>query len=142
MFLLDTNVLSALRRPGTAPPSLVSWAASLPLSDLFLSAVSIFELELGIRRMERRDSAQGEILRHWLDRRILPQFRDRILAVDTAVALRTAALHVPDPRPERDSLIAGTALVHGLTLVTRNARDFEPMGLVILNPWDSDPGGK
>ncbi|HWK45934.1 MAG TPA: type II toxin-antitoxin system VapC family toxin [Stellaceae bacterium] len=135
MFLVDTNVISDLRRPDKAPPQLVSWAASAPVTDQYLSAMSVYELEVGVRRVERRDAALGERLRHWLDRRVLAQFRDRILPVDGAVAARCAALQVPDPRPERDSFIAATALVHRLVVVTRNVADFEPMGVEILNPW-------
>ena len=136
MYLFDTNVVSALRRPKLAPPSLVAWASSIPSSEMHLSAVSLYELDLGIRILERRDQAQGETLRNWLSKRVLPQFRDRILPFDEAVAVHAAALHVPDPRPERDSFIAATALTHRLTLVTRNVRDFAPMGVDIFNPWE------
>ena len=137
MFLLDTNVISALRRPDKITPELRGWADAVEPADMFLSAITIFELELGVQRFERKDPAQGGGLRQWLGRRILPEFRDRILAVDTVVASRAAGLHVPDPRPDRDSFIAATALVHRLTLVTRNIRDFEPMRVPMLNPWDA-----
>ena len=137
MFLLDTNVVSSLRRPDKITPELRSWAEAAEPADMFLSAITIFELELGVQRRERTDPAQGADLRLWLDRKILPEFRDRILAVDTVVAARAAGLHVPDPRPDRDSFIAATALVHRLTLVTRNVRDFAPMRLSMVNPWDA-----
>lgn len=136
MFLLDTHVLSALRRPETAAPALVAWAGAVEAQDMYLSAISVFELELGVQRLQRRDAAQGEILRSWLDRGILARFRDRILAVDAVVAARCAGLHVPNPRFERDSFIAATALVHRLTVVTRNRHDFESMGVPVLNPWE------
>jgi predicted nucleic acid-binding protein len=136
MFLLDTNVISTLRRPKLAPPSLTAWAASTSSSEMHLSAVSLYELELGIRSIERRDQVQGEILRNWLTKMVLPQFRDRIIPFGEAIAVRAAALNVPDPRPERDSFIAATALTHRLTLVTRNVRDFAPMGVEIFNPWE------
>jgi toxin FitB len=135
VYLLDTNVISELRRPEKADPAVVTWASALPAASLFLSVISILEIELGARRIERRDAAQGAILRTWIDSQILPNFEGRILPVDTAVALRCALLHVPDPRGERDALIAATALVHGLTVVMRNVADFAPMGVAVLNPW-------
>ena len=115
----------------------------VPATALFLSAMTIIELEIGVLRIERRDPSQGAILRRWLDDHVLPAFAGRILAVDTAVAQRCASLHVPDPRPDRDALIAATALVHGLTVVTRNVGDFEPTSVRTLNPWQhpTDAGG-
>jgi predicted nucleic acid-binding protein len=135
MFLLDTNVISELRRPEKANPAVVTWASTLPAASLFLSVISILEIELGARLVERRDGAQGAILRAWIDSQILPHFDGRILSIDTTVALRCASLHVPDPCAERDALIAATALVHGLTVVTRNVADFESVGLAVFNPW-------
>jgi len=136
MFLLDTNAVSELRRPERANRKLLKWASSAPADSTFLSAITVLELELGILLMERKDRDQGKILRAWLETRILPRFETRILAVDTAVALRCARLHVPDPRCERDALIAATALVHGMTIVTRNTADFAPTGAPIICPWD------
>ena len=136
MFLLDTNVVSALRRPALAP-AVAAWAAGMPVSELYISAMSVYELELGIRQLERRDAEQGGILRAWLNQRIRVHFRDRILAIDDAVATRCAALHIPDPRAERDSFIAATALIHRLVLVTRNVRDFAGTGVEIFNPWET-----
>jgi predicted nucleic acid-binding protein len=104
---------------------------------LYLSAITVQELEIGVLLAERRDPAQGAIFRAWLNGHVLPAFTGRILAVDTAVAQRSARLHVPDPRPVRDALIAATALVHGMTVVTRNVADFEPTGVSTLNPWDA-----
>jgi predicted nucleic acid-binding protein len=135
MFILDTIVVSALRRPDKTDPRVVAWASSQPLSSFFLSAITVLELELGALSLARKDAAQGALLRSWIDGRILPQFDGRILAVDTAVALRCAQLHVPDPHAERDALIAATALVHGMTVVTRNIADFAPTGVWTLNPW-------
>lgn len=132
MFLLDTNVLSALRRPDTAPARLVAWAADIPVSDLYVSAMSVYEIDVGIRRIERHDTLQGNVLRAWFDRRILGNFRGRILPVDETVAVRCAELQVPDPKPERDCFIAATALVHRLVLVTRNVRDFAATGVDVL----------
>ena len=135
MLLLDTNIVSALRRPSMLPTHVLRWAEATDFHTAFLSAISLFEHELGILLVERRDSAQGAMLRRWLNEHVLPQFAGRILPVDEAVARTCARLHVPDPRPERDSLIAATALVHGLTLVTRNVRDFAPTGVRIFDPW-------
>lgn len=137
MYLLDTNVVSELRKAksGKADAGVIAWAAGLPASELFLSAISVLELEMGVLLVERRDAAQGTVLRSWLDRHVLPAFADRILPVDAAVARRCARLHVPDPRAERDALIAATALVHELTVVTRNVGDFEATGVRLLNPW-------
>ena len=138
MFLLDTNVVSELRkvRLGNANKNVARWADSVDTADLFLSAITIQELEIGILLAERRDPAQGAVFRAWLNSHVLPAFSGRVLAVDTAVAQRSARLHVPNPRPVRDGLIAGTALVHGMTLVTRNVAGFEPTGVPILNPWE------
>jgi hypothetical protein len=135
MFVLDTNVVSELRRPERADPKVAAWATSVPLASVFLSAITILEIELGALSIERRDAAQGRILRAWIDEQILPRFEGRILSIDAAVARRCASLHVPDPRAERDALIAATALVHGMTVVTRNVADFEPMGVALVNPW-------
>lgn len=137
MFILDTNVVSALRRPERAAPRLVAWAASAPVADYFLSAITVLELELGVRLKERKDAAQGASLREWLEGQVLPRFEGRILCIDTAVARRCAVLHVPDPRAERDALIAATALVHGMTVATRNVADFAPSGVPTCNPWNN-----
>jgi predicted nucleic acid-binding protein len=138
MFLLDTNVISELRKAGDgkADANVVAWLSSVDATTFYLSAITLMEIELGILRIERRDPAQGARLRAWMDQRILPEFADRTLPVDTAVALRCAPLHVPDPRPERDAFIAATALAHGMTVVTRNIADFAPTGVPLLNPWD------
>jgi len=120
---------------GKADKNVTAWAESVSAASLFLSAITILELETGILLIERRDPGQGTILRAWLDGHVLPAFEGRILAVDIAVAQRCARLNVPDPRPHRDALIAATALVHGMTVVTRNVADFEPTGVEIFNPW-------
>lgn len=135
MFLLDTNAVSDLRRPDKADRGLAAWAAGATSAELFISAITLFELELGAAQAARKDAAKAAVLRRWLDAHVMPAFRGRIIPVDAAVAQRCAALHVPDPRPQRDSLIAATALVHRLTVVTRNVRDFEPMGVPLINPW-------
>jgi len=137
MFILDTNVVSELRKAqaGKADPGVAAWAASVPSTALYVSAITILELEMGVLLVQRRDPAQGQLLRTWLDHHVMRAFAGRVLAVDVAVARCCAALHVPDPRAERDALIAATALVHGLTVITRNVADFALTGAAILNPW-------
>ena len=137
MYLLDTNVVSELRkiRLGRADPHVAAWADSVEATDLYLSVITLQELEIGVLLAERRDPSQGAVFRAWLNAHVLPAFIGRILSIDTAVAQRSARLHVPDPRPVRDGLIAATALVHGMTVVTRNVADFELTGVVVLNPW-------
>jgi predicted nucleic acid-binding protein len=137
MYLLDTNVISELRKAKSSKvdENIVTWANSVSTTTLFLSVITVLELEMGILSMERRDSIQGNTLRVWFNSHVLPTFSNRILVVDTAVAQSCAKLHVPNPRSDRDALIAATALVHRMTVVTRNVADFEPIGVKILNPW-------
>lgn len=135
MYILDTNALSELRRRDRANPGLAAWVRAAVEARLYLSAMTVFEIELGASRVARRDQAQGAMLRAWIDDTVLMRFADRILPVNAAVAMRAAHLHVPDPRPERDALIAATALVHGMTVITRNVADFTPTGVAVLSPW-------
>ena len=137
MYLLDTNVVSELRkvRAGKADANVAAWADSVDAADLYLSVVTVQELEIGVLLAESCDPSQGAVFRAWLIAHVLPAFAGRVLMVDVAVALRSARLHVPDPRPVRDALIAATALVHGMTVVTRNVNHFVPTGVPILNPW-------
>jgi predicted nucleic acid-binding protein len=137
MYLLDTNVISELRKTKTGNPHVRAWAKEVLPSTLFLSAITILELEVGILRMERRDVSQAALLRSWLENHVLHAFEGRILAVDIPIARRCAAMHVPTPCSDRDALIAGTALVHRMTVVTRNVSDFEATGAPILNPWQA-----
>jgi hypothetical protein len=138
MYVLDTNVVSEIFKKNSrrANPDVIAWARGIPAINQFLSAVTLFELEMGVLLMERRDPRQGKMLRTWLEDRVLPAFHNRVLAVDSEVARRCAALHVPNPRSYRDSLIAATALTHGMTVVTRNTGDFEATGVALLNPWE------
>lgn len=137
MFLLDTNVISELRKApaGKANARVIAWAKREDESTLFLSAITLMELEVGALQMVRRDPRQGAVLRRWLNEYVEPAFLSRILPIDAEVAKRCASLHVPNPCSYRDSLIAATALVHGLTIVTRNTRDFSSTGVPFLNPW-------
>ncbi len=141
MYVLDTNVLSELRkvRLGKADANVTAWTEGVDAADLFISAITIMELELGVLSIERKDAAQGAMLRAWLEQQDLPEFSGRTLPIDIAVAQRCARLHVPDKRGERDALIAATALVHGMAVVTRNVADFKPTGVTVVNPWESSP---
>ena len=138
MIVLDTNVVSELRKAGggKADMNVVAWLSGQDAAACYVSAVTLMELELGILLMERRDPVQGARLRTWMADYVLPEFSERTIPADSAVALACARFHVPDPRPERDAWIAASALVHGMTLVTRNMADFAPMGVALLNPWE------
>ena len=137
MYLLDTNVISELRKAKSnkIDKNVAAWAGCVPTSTLFLSVITILELELGVSLLERRDTRQGTLLRTWFDDHVLTTFSDRILDIDSVVALRCAALHVPDPQPNRDALIAATALIHGMVVITRNVSDFERAYVETINPW-------
>jgi len=138
MYLLDTNVVSELRKvnAGRADERVKAWSEAVDAASMALSAITILELDLGALLMERRDRRHGAVLRSWLETQILPAFAGRILPVDIPAAQKAAALQVPNPHPYRDALIAATALVHGLTVVTRNVRDFETTGVLLVNPWE------
>ena len=127
MYLLDANLVSELRKVRSR---------KVDPSSLFLYSITLHELELGVLLTERREPTQGALLSHWLQQAVLPAFSRRILAVDAAVARRSAALHIPDPKPFRDGLIAATALVHSLVVVTRSLTDFATTGVPLLNPWE------
>ena len=136
-YLLDTNVLSELRKvgDGKADANVTKWVGAQDSNDLFISAITILEIERGILTIQRRDAAQGSRLRGWMDSRVRPEFAERVLPIDDAIATRCAHLHIPGRRNEADALIAATALVHGLTVVTRNVQDFDDTGVIIVDPW-------
>lgn len=136
-YLLDTNVVSELRKQSTgkADAKVVAWAKSVPADNLYLSVITIMELEIGALSIQRKDPRQGNLLRLWLDTQVIPTFSGRTIAIDIPIAQCCAGLHIPDPRSERDALIAATAIVNGMTVVTRNLSDFESTGVKILNPW-------
>ena len=136
-WLLDTNVISELRKTalGTADSQVTAWAKQADSAMMFISAITVHELECGIRRIERRDVRQGRALREWMERQVLPAFDQRILPIDTSIAVRSAQLSVPDQRPLRDSFIEATALEHNMIIVTRNVRDFANSAAQVLNPW-------
>lgn len=135
-YLLDTNVVSSLRRRDKAAPELLAWVDGVSPLDFWISVITVMEIELGAALVARRDPAQGDMLQRWIMDQVLPSFGERILPVDLAAARRCARLHVPDPRPERDALIGATALIHGLTLVTRNVTDFKEMQISLIDPWN------
>jgi toxin FitB len=139
MYLLDTNVISEMRKIsiGRADRRVAEWSATTLATEQFVSVITILELETGILRLERYDHTQGAVLRNWLNKAVLPGFHHRIVPIDLAIALRCAELHVPDPRPERDAYLAATALVHGMTMVTRNTSDFVGTGVRLINPWQT-----
>jgi predicted nucleic acid-binding protein len=138
MFLLDTNVVSELRKAkaGNADCKVTRWAKDTSTLSLFISVITVLELEMGVLQIERRDPIQGAMLREWLNQHVMPAFQNRILPIDEPVARQYARFHIPDPMSERDALIAATAQVHHMTVVTRNALDFQSSGISLLNPWD------
>lgn len=137
MYLIDTNALSELRkrRSRKIDPAVEAWAGSVDQADMYLSVITVMEIELGIARLERRDPRQAGVLRLWLHDKVMPAFAGRILSIDAPIALRCARLHVPETKSERDAWIAATGLVHDLTVVTRNLADFAGTGVTLLDPW-------
>ncbi|MCE7527103.1 type II toxin-antitoxin system VapC family toxin [Polynucleobacter sp. IMCC 30228] len=137
MYLIDTNVISEIRkiRFGSANKNVAKWADDVDARELYLSVITVEELEIGVLLLKRRDPKQGAVLRAWLDHQVFPAFEGRILEIDMAIVLRSAHLHVPNPKPLRDGLIAATALVHSMTVVTRNVEDFKMAGVKIFDPW-------
>jgi len=136
MYLLDTNVISEMRKlkSGRADPNVQHWANSVPKSQLYVSVITLLELKVGVLQLMRKDPIQGRILNKWLIDQVFVLFADRTLAVDSEIALRCAELHVPITASRYDSLIAATALVHNMTVVTRNTADFASTGVSVLNP--------
>lgn len=142
IYLLDSNVVSELRKAGDgrADNNVIAWAENLSAQSLYISAIVLMELEIGVRGIERKDEVQGAMLRMWLDDHVKPFFSGRIIPVDEAVAIQCAKLHVPDRKSERDALIAATGLVHGMIVATRNVKDFKNTGAKLLDPWASKKG--
>ncbi|STZ76863.1 type II toxin-antitoxin system VapC family toxin [Bergeriella denitrificans] len=135
MYLLDTNIISDTRRPERTNSGLQQWLADKDPAAFYTSAIVMMELERGVLGIERKDQAQGAILRQWLEDTVKPAFSGRILPIDEATAEICAALHIPDRSPENDAWIAATAKQHRLILVTRNTADFERTGVKLFNPF-------
>ncbi|MEI4271713.1 PIN domain-containing protein [Klenkia sp. LSe6-5] len=112
-----------------------AWARGQVAHNLFISAITVLGVEIGVERVARRDPDRGAVLRRWLEDGLLPAFGGRVLPVDVPVVRRAASMRVPDPRPERDALIAATAAVADFVVVTRNTADFAPLGVPLLDPW-------
>jgi predicted nucleic acid-binding protein len=137
MYLLDTNVVSELRKSadGRINKGVQSWAEAIFPELMFISAITVLELEIGVLQIEHRDKKQGAVLRRWLNQNVLPAFSERVLPVDLAVAQRCASLHVPNPKSERDAMIAASAIESRMTIVTRNVSDFSQSGVKVFDPW-------
>ena len=137
MYLLDTDVVSELRKSadGRINKGVQSWAEAIFPELMFISAITVLELEIGVLQIERRDKKQGAVLRRWLNQNVLPAFSERVLSVDLAVAQRCASLHVPNPKSERDAMIAASAIESRMTIVTRNVSDFSQSGVKVFDPW-------
>lgn len=133
-YVLDTNVVSALRVRGRNP-SVEAWAASVPVGDQFVAAMSITEIERGVVAKERSDPTQGEVLRRWFEDHVLPAFTDRVPAFDLPAARILATYRVPERAPLDDALIAAVAESAEMVVVTRNTRHFKAFGVRCINPW-------
>lgn len=137
-YLLDTNVISELRKAGTpkANPEVIAWANTVDADEMFISALTLMEIEKGILKFARKDPVQAHHLQRWYQERVLIEFAWRTFDIDSSICRLCAQLHIPDERPATDALIAATAMHHDLILVTRNVKDFAGMGVMLLNPWD------
>jgi len=136
VFVLDTNVVSELRliARGDGNDNVKRWVDGVEDSVTYVAAVTVLELEYGVLLHERTDPRQGQALRAWLEE-ALDGFDGRVLAFDGDTAKRAAGLHIPNPRQDRDAMIAATALMHGFSVVTRNVKDFQIDGLALIDPW-------
>jgi toxin FitB len=134
VFLLDTNVLSEIRKGRRAEPAVTAWFESTPAELMYISPIVIAELEIGINLIARRDEVQAALLRKWVSG-VDAEFKDRCVPIGAETARIFATLHVPDKRPERDAWIAATAIQTNMTVVTRNTSDFETTGVSLLDPW-------
>jgi predicted nucleic acid-binding protein len=135
MFVLDTNVVSELLKRKKTAASVAAWAERIPASLLFLSAITMFELEFGVALAEQKSAPDAKDLRRWLNDSVKARFVDRVLPLGAEVAILAARLQAFKAGPERDVFIAATALAHDMTLVTRNTRDVAATGVRLLNPW-------
>lgn len=138
MYLLDTNVVSELRKASVnkADAEVMNWARTISVAEMYISVITVMELELGILLVERKDVKQAKALREWLNKQVIPSFINRIIPFDVPEALCCASLHSSNPKSERDAMIAATASVHNMAVVTRNINDFKETGVILINPWD------
>ncbi len=135
MYLLDTNVISELRLGKPEPSARVlQWAGQQRDQQFYMSSVTLLELEYGIQKLEARPTPQGQAMRRWLEQ-LKAAYASRILPFAAKTAVLCASLHIPNPRSERDAMIAAVALEHSFAVVTRNTKDFEGAGLALINPW-------
>ena len=135
MLILDTNVVSEVRKP-SGNRNVKTWLSDQNGDEMYISAITVLELQRGISQSEKRgDKPQATMLARWLDDMLLPTFAGRILPVDHSIARLAGRLEWPSPADFRDALIAATAIEHGATVVTRNVRHFEGAGVDLVNPW-------
>lgn len=135
-YLVDTNVVSELRKGRRCDPRVASWFAEVSSEEIYLSTLVLGEIRKGIENIRRRDESSAEALEAWY-RELVNAHADRILPIDQAVAEKWGRFNVPDPLPVVDSLLAATAAVHGLTLVTRNLRHVKRSGVDCLDPFST-----
>lgn len=134
---MDTNVISEFRKinSGKANQNVIRYFSEVSPDDIYMSVITFYEFEKGIKQIELRDKVQGAVLRDWMQNHVIKYWGANILPIGRDVATVCADLHVPDPKSLSDSFIAATAMVHNLTLVTRNVKDFESIDVSIVNPW-------
>ena len=137
MYLLDTSVLSVLRSPGEEDAKLVAWASQQQTFNLYVSSISILELKLAILQKRKISPGEGEVLNTWLQKQVLQGFKGWVVAFDGEMAEYCAALHVPNPKSERDAMIAATCLVKNLSLVTRHPLDYKHIKIQTIKPWEA-----
>ena len=133
-FLVDTNVVSEIRKGPRCHESVARWVENTAQSDLFISVITIGEIRRGVERIRRRDSRSADILEAWLFE-LVAEYEDRIVPIDLEIATEWGRLNVPDPLPVVDGLLAATARVRNLVVATRNVRDIARAGVDTVNPW-------
>jgi toxin FitB len=134
-YLLDTNVVSEMRRRGAMHPKTAAWLGSIAPAQLYISSITIFEIERGVEKVALRDAKRGTELSTWLRRQVLPAFDGRVLTLDAEAALHAARLHAGRARLDADRLVAAIALAHAKVIVTRNVKDFAGLGVMVVDPF-------
>lgn len=136
MYVLDTNLVSEIRKvPAKKNPAVQRWLEQQYSDQLFITSITVYELEVGVQRLARKDSAQATLIGDWLHGTLLPGFEGRVLDLDLESSLIAATYQVPDPRPSADCFIAAITQRHHMKLVTRNTKDFLAMNIPLINPW-------